>query len=480
MSRVRKGGMLLLATGLLGAVGMAVGSCRRSSVRYESGTVGAGEAQSMAGTGAGPSSGGAGGTAATPIAPAGGGSGGIPAASGDPGFDNAVPWLDDASAWEPVNAGSDCLVYAARPDRLPNWKRSWSACGPGCQQASALVPVAVEQMEVKNATAAQIVDGTAYLGVFAYWSEGANKSRGVSYTSRLSDGAIAAAVQFRHSDQCSPLAAFRDAPGVFTAAAAGQVRAGRAPLVPGATIHWAPKLADLPSVATAGFATHELWGVAGLGGGIRIQNWSDGSVHFIDPLTDTYYFAARDDIVAWPEYPTPHARLMAYWPADHKRAVLLSDPVLDLTKTATSPERLVWLAETGPEVRSGAYQSAALYWSAFAPGATSVKPVKGPDIPADNGLTEIETGGDYAATFGGTTSADGGVDNRIFVVQLSTGKLWTLHEPPGKQVLRVLAVSDQQILLGAVDWPGTPYSMQEIQYILRIDPAKLDELEAAW
>lgn len=469
--------MLLLAAGLLGAT--AVGSCRRSSVAYDTGSLGAGEAQAMGGAGAAPASA-EGGAAGGSLPGSGNAGGGIPGAGGDPGFHSSIPWLDDASAWEPVDAGADCLVYAAKPDRLPELKRAWSSCGPGCEMASALVPIAAKQMAIKNATAARIENGIAYVRVFADWSDGVTATRGVSYTSRLSDGAIIAAVNFRDTDSCNPYAVFRDAPGVFSAYAKGRLRAGRADLVPGATIHWAPSLAELPQVAGAGFATHDAWGVSGTDETLRAQSWSTGTLRFIDTNTDTYFIAARDDIVVWPEYASPHARLKAWWPASNKVAVLLADPALDLTKTAISSNRLVWLAETGPDVHDGAYQSARLYWSALPPGATSVSPVKGPAIPADNGLTEIETGGDYAATFGAATASDGGVDERIFVIQLSTSKLWALHEPPGRKVLRVLAVSDQQILLGAVDWPGPPYFLQQIQYILRVDPAKLDELEAAW
>jgi hypothetical protein len=100
----------------------------------------------------------------------------------------------------------------------------------------------------------------------------------------------------------------------------------------------------------------------------------------------------------------------------------------------------------------------------------------GAQLPAVNGLLELQTWHDYAATIGVLA---GGTRYAILVVRISDGRLWTIKPRPGANVVRLLAVSYTDVVVGENDdVPGVPaYQMQRLT---RYQLSRLDDLASAW
>lgn len=93
----------------------------------------------------------------------------------------------------------------------------------------------------------------------------------------------------------------------------------------------------------------------------------------------------------------------------------------------------------------------------------------------------LAAGGDYAATIG--CDANPNQDQRIchvFVVQLSSAKVWAVRDRPGGNVFhKVLAVGPSEIVLAEQD--AQPQSIQVwFKRIVRLDIAHLDDFVATW
>lgn len=140
---------------------------------------------------------------------------------------------------------------------------------------------------------------------------------------------------------------------------------------------------------------------------------------------------------------------------------------------ALSDDRLVWLGEHGPNVADGAYDAVEIYSSPVPDKPSDVVITKGPPLPVTAGLLDIKTGGDYAAT-GGCYKLDGSFECRVFVVQLSTGKLWRMRpRMPGYYSNPVLGVSNDEIVLGETDNTNAGVG-NRIRRLVRYKTATLD------
>ena len=459
-----KTAVLIMGAWLVASAGLA---CRRASPPGSVASTGGGAGGSAGAGGAA----GARGAGATGAGPGGGGSGG--AGSIGTGGEAAAGWLQDSRVWTPVPGGDDCGLLVADVSQPGGpTPQSWSACGTGCTQASALT-LPGDAAVLGSASAAAVIGGDVYLRL----TSGGSQYNLMAVT-RLSDGGLLAAVQQRQNfASCTPLASARAPlllPFIDTGQVviAGQVRPGDK------TVIWSPLQSGVPLV-TRVFSNDPGWGM----------QFDDGTIRVLMPPTDTtlrtidqgslptYQGAGLLDRMVWSSAePGIDAEVVkAYTPAGGVQILASQDT--DDNTVALSDTAVAWIGTTGPQRHDGSYQTAQLFWAPWPNplGPVSIQP--GPLLPATNNLLSLATSGDFAATIGCTNTID---SCQLLVVQLSTGKLQQIHHRPGSVFLDVMAVSTSDILLSEVDNPGAPELTQQIQRLVRLDLGHLADLALAW
>jgi hypothetical protein len=153
-----------------------------------------------------------------------------------------------------------------------------------------------------------------------------------------------------------------------------------------------------------------------------------------------------------------------------------------VASVALSDTKLVWIVVDGPEYTSKyRFVTSRLHWSPLATDPSGVTPTDGPSLaPAMGALYDLRTGGDFAASKGCYETAPNEGTCPIFVVQLSTGKLWKIPPRPGSAYMDVIAVSESTILVGESNSPGIPSEGQHIRRFVRFSTSDLDALQSAW
>lgn len=157
-------------------------------------------------------------------------------------------------------------------------------------------------------------------------------------------------------------------------------------------------------------------------------------------------------------------------------------PTWYVASVSLSDTKLVWIVVEGPEYPSKyTFVTARLYWSPVATDPSGLTVTEGPLLsPATGAFYNTRTGGDFAASQGCYETAPNEGACPIFVVQLSTGKLWKIPPRPASGYQEVMAVSQSTILVSESDWPGTPSEGQHIRRFVRFSTGDLDALETAW
>lgn len=387
-------------------------------------------------------------------------------------------FLTDKTIWSPVPSDNGCGLFQAKVVPNPFPLTVWEACGPGCLVAPATWPgLPKDDVIVSGATAGERA-GEIFLRV--QHDVPTKWMLRTSVISRLDSGEVLAGAQVRNSS-CGNMGWANDASLVFIFrggtkqefALRGGVLAGTTVGTPVTWGKW------LPGVGIAGstFAWDEGWGVGSGSTIFASTSPADTKLQVLDSKTNEFEITGRDKLVVWGTGKAVKCYTSAggpkyLWTAaqGYVHSVSLSDT------------KLVWVVVDGPEYTSKyRFETARLYWSPIATDPSALLVTEGPLLsPAIGALYNLRTGGDYAASQGCYETAPNEGVCPIFVVQLSTGKVWKIPPRPGRAYQEVMAVSQSTILVSESDWPGTPSEGQHIRRFVRFSTADLDALETAW
>ena len=403
--------------------------------------------------------------------------------SPDAAADGGMQWLSDLAYWKPMPDAKQCEVYHAEPMYLPPASRTWADCGAGCQASPAQAIAGLPPDVARRPTGAAFVGGAGFLRTYSLLP-GANPNLWV--LSRLSDGEVLGAVQFRNWQKCFGYAMFAGSPDVAPVVEPDSgMRIARftldAPQPPG----WSPWNHELP-VYTTGFAASAFWGLTTLAGDVAVGGWPAGTLAPVDTSSVTFSSAARDDVAVWTTRTGANKGVVkAYSPTTKNVWTLVDQAASDASRVALASSRIYWVGVTGPLSTSGSYESSMLWMSDFASGATIVAPTQVANLKAVAGLLDLHVSNDHAATIGCFPGPDGGLGSGVaacpvLVVSASTGKQWRLPSRPGKVFHTVLSLSDQELLLGEANDPSDPTASQRIDTLVRLRLDALDALQNGW
>lgn len=387
-------------------------------------------------------------------------------------------FLTDKSIWSAVPGDNGCGLFQAKVVPNPFPKTVWEPCGPGCLVAPATWSSPLKDDVIVSAATAGERGGELFLRV--QHDVPTKWMLRTSTISRLDSGEVLAAAQIRNSS-CGNMGWANDASLVFIFAGGtkqelalrGGVLAGTDP---GTAVTWGKWL---PGVGIPGstFAWDEGWGV-GAGSSIRVSTSAgDAKLAVIDPATNEFEITGRGKLVVW----QTGKAVKSYTSAGGLK-YLWTAPQGYVASVSLSDTKLVWVVVDGPDYPSKyRFETARLYWSPLATDPSGIAATEGPLLsPATGALYELRTGGDYAASQGCYETAPNQGVCPIFVVQLSTGKVWKIPPRPGSVYMEVMAVSQSTILVSESDWPGTPGEGQHIRRFVRFATADLDALQSAW
>ena len=400
------------------------------------------------------------------------GTGGTGGTAGNGGGAAGQGWLQNAVVWSEVSGAGGCGLWVADIAKAGGpTPRIWTPCAVGCQEAPA--KILETDVGVYRGAGAAIIEGELYLRLTS-----GNPNYRLTVVSRLSDGAMVAAVQQRNLDVCVPLGG-ASAPLLiaFSAGDNGATLAGLVKVADG-SIAWSPIISNIPPTGEL-FANETGWGSQFQDGSVRLLSPPNATtMETIDQGTaPTFQIAGLLDRVVWSSAEAGRdAEVIKSYTQTEGLRVLAAQDTNDHA-VAMSDSNVVWIGTTGPQRHDGLYDGAQLFWTKWptSPGSTSI--TTGPMLPATTALLSLSTGGDFAATIGCTATVD---SCQLFVVQLSSGRLWAIHSRPGSVFLDVISVSGEAILLNEIDNPGAPELRQQTQRLVRLDPSHLAELQQAW
>jgi hypothetical protein len=183
--------------------------------------------------------------------------------------------------------------------------------------------------------------------------------------------------------------------------------------------------------------------------------------------------AARGDLVAWESTVgnTPDV-LKGFRPG--QPVTTLVSGTSDVINVALSDSTLAWIEASGPSVHDGTYQTSDIAWANPTGQLAQISALGRVAVPGtDNtGLDTLQTGGDYIAT---VACRDDGC--HLIVLRMSSASIWQIAPRTGTAFMGVMAVSGREILVSENDAPVTGTNSQTIQRLVRIDLAKLDDLQ---
>ncbi len=402
--------------------------------------------------------------------------------------------LSDPSVWTPVPDNNGCGLYVANvvPDPFP--KRQWTSCGTGCEVSDAPMSGLGDNNVLWGGVTASERGGHIYLQTSPDGRFGTNQPIHLILTRRLEDGATIAAVEERNYRGCLSEGWGNDAAFVFPVVNAGPLGGDPQALhivwdrggtihgtQPGAAVTWGHWLPESGLLGTT-FAWNDGWGV-GMNGALYVNTSPDETAFQIVHSGNDLELYGRGKLVVW--YASDGGKqnaIESYTVAGGvKTLVKLSQGVV--WSVALSDDKMVWIVVDGMDWANYRFNTAKLYWSPVAADAADVK-VSGPvtiPIGADAGaLTELRVGGDYAASHGCWQTGPTNGECRIFVVQLSTGKVWGIPPRPGSGYWDVMAVSQDTILAAETNSPQKGMDHQYVRRFVRFGTADLDALQKGW
>lgn len=377
----------------------------------------------------------------------------------------------DPMAWAPVPGADECELFVGDPKRLALSPPSWTDCGPGC--VSSAGPAYSFPVMSRGDSSAAVVSGELILR--RVLGNGVTGGPSRQQILRINDGTTLAVVDQR---------------------VGGCVITGDAPSAPLAIPFWNAKKGQTAGLANAAggapaFAKSWFKTTAiplttfafadGVGWGFK-----DGTTRVIAPLTADALVTidvsaappsgavGRGTFVVWRMLLSSASEIRGWRAGETSASVYVKQTDL-VRAVAQSDDKLAWISARGPEASLGRFAAADLRWSPRPGKPSEVVETVGPSLPATYGLADLQIGGDFAATIGEPVDRSRPV---LIVVQFSTKKIWTLRGGSMDWWNTVLAVSDDEILVGATDLPGT--FDQEIRRILRMKTARLDDLAKSW
>jgi len=212
--------------------------------------------------------------------------------------------------------------------------------------------------------------------------------------------------------------------------------------------------------------------------------FSDGTVRTVSALdapdwnvadaVRSYVAAGHDDTAFW-STTSPTGDVIRGFGSSGTVATFVAQAADDRS-FAVSDDKLVWFGTHGPDTHTGTYDAVEVYWSPRPETPADVVIHTGPSIPYRHGFLWAKTGGDYVATL---VSNDTG-PTYVLVVQLSTGKTWSIPPRPSSAWFRVMAVSPTEIVVAEIDPTAKGVDAIEIQRLLRFDVTQLDSISTAW
>ncbi len=247
----------------------------------------------------------------------------------------------------------------------------------------------------------------------------------------------------------------------------------------GSGLRWPAKWMSWQGIQTSIFNNDLLWGLTLVDGTVRIADaWQATTLTVVDqgPAPSSSSFG-RKNIALWTmlDKATGWNSIRIFLQGAPPKT-LWSSASTNAQTVAASDKSIVWIGTQGAHVFEGKYERAGIFWSPFVTRPEDLMITEGPSLPVQGGLQELQTTGDYAAAPGcasGDTQSCG-----IFVVQLSTKKIWRVPNRSGTLFLDVLAVSDTELLLTEIDWPRPP--PQQIRRLVRLSLADLDSIDGGW
>jgi hypothetical protein len=132
---------------------------------------------------------------------------------------------------------------------------------------------------------------------------------------------------------------------------------------------------------------------------------------------------------------------------------------------------MVWISA----VKNGdTFQDARWHWSPRTADPAAIVVHDGPSLPFTiDGGTDMQVGGDWAATYGSD-----GTTERVYVWHITTGETWVLPNRPGFHFRQILAVSPTEIVLGEAI--AAKDDNNQLHNLVRIDLTAVPALVAAW
>lgn len=384
---------------------------------------------------------------------------------------DALPDSLDTSTWAAVPGGEACGLYASSGSKAGLPLRAWTACGTGCNESPAMLPIGPGAVSFAGSTA-MTRDGEGYVRLLM-------NGRIMQVAHLISGETVAAVEQRNASSGCLHFGNSHDAAGVFAygGTTLGGALGGRVNLTSG-SVTWSKLLPKPPSASSSLFATDTLWGLS--------FGFSEGAVRIVVPESASSYTTVY---TGSPVHRTASGRQLAVWSVwEGSRAVLKaylggSAPTIvshdaNAIAPAVTDDRLVWIGVRGPNSEAGQYTSAELYWSPLPTKPEEVVVSVGPTITATNGLARVQAHGDYAATIGECNFE--GLECTLFVMRMSTKQTWRIRHRPKSGWGEILTVTPSEVVVGEYDDAKVAGLGTVMHRIVRLRLDAAAALSSAW
>jgi hypothetical protein len=220
--------------------------------------------------------------------------------------------LTDPTVWHCIADDRGCGIYVAdlSVKTLPAF--TWKTCGPGCEEADAVLPIPQPNRTSWPGSSAVEVNGEIVVRLLM---EGASTVGYYYQTFRLSDGKTVYAIQF--PVKCASAGWTND--GALALPIVDDpfksVRTVSALSAnPGAELAWS-NWVNLPgAMPTTFFAWEDGWGLTFMDGSLRVVTSQDAtSLTTIDKGAPIYEVASRNHLVVWPGDDGTGQRLVKAW-----------------------------------------------------------------------------------------------------------------------------------------------------------------------
>lgn len=295
---------------------------------------------------------------------------------------------------------------------------------------------------------------------------------------KLDTGETVAAVEQRMpTANCLHFGNSHDAAGAFAYAWTGNVLTGRVDRSTG-VIAWNKPVPRPMSPASSFFATDDTWGFSyGFSeGAVRTAQATSPALNLVYTGAPVHKTASSPKLFVWSVWETAAKSVIKAVYASSVRTLVSHDT--SAVAPAISSDKLVWIGVRGANAEAGEYTSAEILYSALPTKPEDVVVQTGPTLSAKNGLTALQSEGDFAASIGDCNFE--GRECALFVGQLSTKKSWRIPHRPMREWATVLTVSPSEIVLAEADPTSGPGYVNVMTKIVRLKLSALDGLTTAW